>query len=239
MSTYLLIHGAGHGAWCWHNVIPHLERAGHNVVTLDLPSLGQDCTPPGDVTLEGMVGRVEASLEPIEGQVILVGHSFSGILLNVVGERHPEAIKHLVYLTAYLLPSNMSLSEVQAGDDRLAALGEEKRIVDEEAGTITIREEAIRRYYYNESPDEAVALARILLNPTPMQPASVPIETTADNYGRLKKTFISCRKDKAIPPYFQDAMLEDVPCDEVVELPTDHSPFFSSPRELASVLRSI
>jgi pimeloyl-ACP methyl ester carboxylesterase len=44
MSTFVLVHGAWHGAWCWYKIIPLLEEAGQKVVALDLPSLGMDRT---------------------------------------------------------------------------------------------------------------------------------------------------------------------------------------------------
>ena len=51
MSTFLLIHGAWHGAWCWHKLVPRLEKFGHTVIAPDLPSLGRDRTPVNRVSL--------------------------------------------------------------------------------------------------------------------------------------------------------------------------------------------
>lgn len=52
MSTYLLIHGAWHGGWCWYRVLPRLQKAGNRVITPDLPSLGIDRTPIAQISLE-------------------------------------------------------------------------------------------------------------------------------------------------------------------------------------------
>lgn len=52
MSTYVLVHGAWHGAWCWKYVTPLLENEGHKVVAPDLPGHGEDKTPIADITLE-------------------------------------------------------------------------------------------------------------------------------------------------------------------------------------------
>jgi len=51
MSTYILIHGAWHGAWCWNKVVSLLEKEGHAVVAPDLPGHGDDKTPIAKVTL--------------------------------------------------------------------------------------------------------------------------------------------------------------------------------------------
>jgi pimeloyl-ACP methyl ester carboxylesterase len=51
MSSYVLVHGAWHGGWCWDRVVSLLKRVGHNAVALDLPGSGSDITPIADVTL--------------------------------------------------------------------------------------------------------------------------------------------------------------------------------------------
>jgi pimeloyl-ACP methyl ester carboxylesterase len=48
MSTYILVHGAWHGAWYWEKVAPLLRQAGHQVIPFDLPGHGQDKTPVAD-----------------------------------------------------------------------------------------------------------------------------------------------------------------------------------------------
>jgi pimeloyl-ACP methyl ester carboxylesterase len=49
MAEFLLIHGSCHGAWCWRDVLPELERLGHSARAIDLPSHGVDQTPIKDV----------------------------------------------------------------------------------------------------------------------------------------------------------------------------------------------
>jgi pimeloyl-ACP methyl ester carboxylesterase len=51
MSTYVLIHGSWHGAWCWHKIIPRLEAAGHKVIAPDMPRHGRDLRAPGPITM--------------------------------------------------------------------------------------------------------------------------------------------------------------------------------------------
>lgn len=62
MSTYVLVHGAWFGKWCWNQVTPLLEQVGHNVITLDLPGHGNDMTPAKDITMETLVARVGEAL---------------------------------------------------------------------------------------------------------------------------------------------------------------------------------
>ena len=58
MPDILLIHGAAHGAWCWHRVIPALERLGHTARAIDLPGNGDDPTPAAPVTLDLYAGAI-------------------------------------------------------------------------------------------------------------------------------------------------------------------------------------
>lgn len=75
MSTYLLVHGAWHGAWCWRHVTPLLEQAGHQVMAPDLPGSGQDTTPLAEVSLAAYVACVTDLVDQADEPVILVGHS--------------------------------------------------------------------------------------------------------------------------------------------------------------------
>src|SRR5262249_22021755 len=73
MSTFVLVHGAWHGSWCWDKVRPSLTGRGHVVVTPDLPS---DIPGAG---LPEYLAAVESALEP-HSEVVLVAHSMSGLL---------------------------------------------------------------------------------------------------------------------------------------------------------------
>jgi len=55
MNSYVLIHGACHGAWCWEKVIPLLTQKGHKALAIDLPGNGQDKTPIKEITLKKYV----------------------------------------------------------------------------------------------------------------------------------------------------------------------------------------
>ncbi|WP_461056300.1 alpha/beta fold hydrolase [Spirosoma arcticum] len=57
MITFVLVHGAWHGAWCWKKVTPLLEANGNRVLVPDLPGHGVDKTPPATVTLDDYVKK--------------------------------------------------------------------------------------------------------------------------------------------------------------------------------------
>lgn len=58
MARFVLVHGAFTGAWIWAPLAKRLRAAGHTVDVFDLPGLGDDATPPGDVSLDSCVARL-------------------------------------------------------------------------------------------------------------------------------------------------------------------------------------
>ena len=82
MSTFVLVHGAFHGAWCWYKVIAGLEAAGHRAIAPDLPGHGLDRTPMETCTLDRYVSTVVAAIEAAEEPVVLVGHSLGGVTVS-------------------------------------------------------------------------------------------------------------------------------------------------------------
>ena len=103
MSTYLLVHGAWHGAWCWQRVTPRLQAQGHTVLSPDLPGSGEDKTPIQDVTLKAYADRICAVIDGVPEPVVLVGHSLGGMTITQSAEYRPDKIKVLVYVCAFLL----------------------------------------------------------------------------------------------------------------------------------------
>ena len=63
MSTYVLIHGSRHAAWCWYKITARLKAAGHRVIVPDLPAHGRDWTPPGQITMQDFVATITDILD--------------------------------------------------------------------------------------------------------------------------------------------------------------------------------
>lgn len=237
MSTYLLIHGAWHGAWCWYKVVPRLEKLGHRALAPDLPSLGRDKTPANRVSLplwrDFVCNILDAQPEP----VILVGHSRGGIVISEVAEQRPEKIRTLVYLTAFLPRDGESLFDLAP-----QSVGSEvvpNMVMSDDKSTSTVRDESIRSAFYGECSDEDVALARSLLLPEPTLPLATPVHLTDANFGRVPRVYIECSRDRAITPPLQKQMHTASPCKQVLSIDTDHSPFFSRPDETVAHLRTL
>jgi pimeloyl-ACP methyl ester carboxylesterase len=237
MSTFVLVHGSWHGAWCWYKVVPRLERAGHRVIAPDLPSLGKDKTPISRVSLRLWTDSICQLLDTETEPAVLVGHSRGGVVISEVAESRPEKVKLLVYLCAFLLRSGESLMQVAETDG--ASLLRPNLLLFQEQGHATVREEGIRELFYGDCHEEDVALARLLLQPEALAPSGTPIQTTEERFGRIPRVYIECRRDRTLSPSFQKQMYSAVPCERVISMDTDHSPFFSAPDELVAHLNGL
>ena len=104
MTTYVLVHGAWHGGWCWSRVARRLRAAGHEVHIPTLTGLGERAhllTP--DVGLDTHVRDVAAVLEYEDlHEVMLVGHSYAGAVIAGVAEVAAERLRRLVYLDGFV-----------------------------------------------------------------------------------------------------------------------------------------
>jgi len=234
---FVLVHGAWHGAWCWATTARLLVARGHRVTTLDLPSHGADKTSPASVTLAHYAARVIAALDSIDGPVVLVGHSMGGIVISTVAEARPTKVEKLVYLAAFLLPSGASLLDVALQDTD--SLTPANLVVRPDEGVVDVNRDAIRELFYAECEREVVDRARMLLKPNPFAPLATPLTLTDASYGRVRRFYVSCSRDRAITLATQRSMVTAMPCEAVRELNTDHSPFFSQPDRLRDVLDQI
>jgi pimeloyl-ACP methyl ester carboxylesterase len=104
MTDYVLVHGAWHGSWCWTRVRDRLAAGGHRVFTPTLTGVGERShLLSRDVGLETHVADV-ANLMLWEDlrDVVLVGHSYGGVVVRHIADRAPDRIRSLVYLDAFV-----------------------------------------------------------------------------------------------------------------------------------------
>lgn len=237
MSTYVLVHGAWHGAWCWDKVTPLLEQQGHQVITFDLPGHGQDKTPIPEVSLQAYADRIGETLTAQAQPVILVGHSMGGLAVTQAAEYWPDQIKTLIYITGFLLRNGEFL--LQFAESDVEALVLPNLILAEDQSYATLKEDALQEIFYGDCSPEDVTRAKSLLVPQPLAPFVTPMNTTAENFGRVPRVYIECLRDRAISPAIQKQMYTALPCQKVISMDTSHSPFLSAPEVLVTHLTSI
>lgn len=124
MATYLVCHGAWSAGWAWKKLRPLLRAAGHEVFTPSYTGLGERAHLAHPlVDLETHIADILGVIEAEDlADVILVGHSYGGMVATGVADRVPGRIRHLLYLDAFVPTDGQSLSDLVAGAPTAAPL---------------------------------------------------------------------------------------------------------------------
>lgn len=235
MATFVLITGAFHGAWMWEKLTPLLEGAGHNVIAPDLPGMGADTSiAAADITLDHWGEAVADVVRRAADPVILAGHSRGGLVIGEAAERVAERLAGLIYITALVVPPGKSVRELVGAD-----INAEARAPGLDRGVAAIGSEVAIPMFYNRCTTEDAAWAAAQLCPEPMLPMATPAKVTWERWGRVPRAFIECGDDRTLSIERQHILQAAAPCDPVIRLDTDHSPFLSAPAELAAAMIDI
>jgi pimeloyl-ACP methyl ester carboxylesterase len=114
MATYVLVHGGGHGGWCYQRVARLLQAEGHVVYAPTMTGLGERAhLLNADVDLYRHIEDIAAVLQYEDlRDVILVGHSYGGMVITGAADRVPERVGRLVFLDAANPVNGQSLEDV-------------------------------------------------------------------------------------------------------------------------------
>ena len=104
MATFVLVHGAWHGGWCYRDTAKALRDAGHTVFTPTHSGVGERAHQAAEnITLETHIRDVCGCIEAEElNDVILCGHSYGGMVITALADRMPDKIRGLCYLDAFV-----------------------------------------------------------------------------------------------------------------------------------------
>jgi len=225
--TFILVHGAWHGAWCWQKLTPLLEAAGARAIAPDFST---------QVTLESAADEV-ADIVDCNPDGVLVGHSLGGAVISRVAERLPSRIRRLVYLAAYLLAPGGSVAQAARAD--VSSLLAPNMIPVERGVSCTLRPEVIRDAFYGSCSDADFDFARQRLSPQSLKPLVTALDVSELEFGSVPRAYIETARDRAVSLDAQRRMQAQFPCAPVFTLDSDHSPFLSQPEALARILISI
>ncbi len=153
MTTYVLVHGGGHGGWCYLRVKQRLEAAGHEVFAPSLTGLAERShLLDASVDLETHLTDVTSLLHHWDlRDVVLVGHSYGGMVITGVADRSTDRVGKLVYLDAANPKNNMSLVDVAGPTLELARpFGETRDGIE----LVLLPAEGAGAFYGVEDPDD-------------------------------------------------------------------------------------
>ena len=229
MSTYLLIHGACHGGWCWDELASVLKSAGHQVVAPDLPcdDLDADLARCAAVAC----AAVTNAGPPAGDGLVVVGHSLGSLTAAAVAST--LATTRLVLLAGVIGAPGLRHRDIKDDDaDRDLPLGDDG-IERDAAGRFRFTPETARRALYHDcAPSQAdSAIARLRFQRS-MNNDVAPFDSWPDT----EITSIVCREDRIFSPDWSRRVTRSRLGVEPTEIDGGHSPMLSRPVELAALL---
>lgn len=225
----VFVHGAcvKDGSWWWHPTAERLAERGVASVAPALPSCGETDAPvsaagPG---LGEDVAAVRAALTASDEPTVVVAHSYGGIVAAEAAAG-VDAVRHLVLVSSYLPEPGESLSSF-GGEAPAPFLA-----IDPDAGTFTVRTEALADTFLQDCGPELQAAAT---GKTAHQSLSVlqqPVRAAA--WKDVASTYLVCAEDRGTPADRQRAFARRAT--RVVELDAGHHPFLSQPEAVRDLV---
>jgi len=232
-KTIVLVHGAWSDASSWDAVTPLLKAQGNEVINVNLAGHGKDTTSFAGITFQTYVDQVKAAIGT-RTNVVLVGHSFAGLVISQVAEEEPAQIKELIFLAAALPHDGDSLLSLAKGDPA-SHIGKALTI-DQQHGAAIIAKDAVADIFAADAPQQVQEYIAANLKPEPLAPLATPVHLTEKNFGSVKKVYIHTANDHAISYPAQQYMVKNSEVAKVYTLQSSHTPFISMPDKLAEIL---
>jgi pimeloyl-ACP methyl ester carboxylesterase len=227
-STYVLVHGAWHGGWCWKKVVPALRAAGHAVYTPTLTGLGERAHLANPaIDLATHIADVVNLLETEElSEVVLLGHSYGGMVVTGVADRAAARLRRVIYLDAFLPEDGKSLLDYLHPDRRtIINQGQIGGFVDplplEIFGVTAPKDVAwVRRHEMHQS----------------YRTFSQPIHFTGNGGAGLPRTYVHCTNPPTGSFDQFAARVRGDPGWKFHELKTGHDCMITDPRNVIRIL---
>ncbi|QEM10564.1 alpha/beta fold hydrolase [Mucilaginibacter rubeus] len=232
-KTIVLVHGAWSDASSWDAVTPLLKAQGEEVINVNLVGHGKDTTSFAGIAFQTYVDQVKAAIGT-RTNVVLVGHSFAGLVISQVAEDKPAQIKELIFLAAALPHDGDSLLSL-AQQDPASHIGKSLTI-DKEHGAAIIAKDSAADIFAADAPQQVQEYIAANLKPEPLAPLATPVHLTEKNFGSVKKVYIHTANDHAISYPAQQFMVKNNKVAKVYTLQSSHTPFISMPDKLTAIL---
>ena len=203
------------------------------MINVNLAGHGKDTTSFAGITFQTYVDQVKAAIGT-RTNVVLVGHSFAGLVISQVAEEEPAQIKELIFLAAALPHDGDSLLSLAKGDPA-SHIGKALTI-DQQHGAAIIAKDAVADLFAADAPQQVQEYIAANIKPEPLAPLATPVHLTEKNFGSVKKVYIHTANDHAISYPAQQYMDKNSEVAKVYTLQSSHTPFISMHDKLAEIL---
>lgn len=216
--TIIFVHGLWADGSSWNKVIAPLQREGYEVFSVQNPT----------TSLADDVAATKRVIERASGPVVLVGHSWGGVVITEAGA--DPRVKALVYVAAYL-------PDV---DEGIAALGSKapetqlQSYLQQVGGVLTLSKEGVQKAFANDLPEAEQNI--VYATQTPASPTVFGDKVTNASWKQKPHWYILSKNDKAINPELQRIMSKRAEA-KTTELDASHVPMLSKPNEVLKVVK--
>jgi pimeloyl-ACP methyl ester carboxylesterase len=237
MSTFVLVHGAWQSIATWDLLVPLLEKQGHRVVRPVLSGLGSDqksLSP--EITLHQHIEDISTELANLPERVILVGHSYAGMIISGVAETHPTQIQRLVFVDGFIPEDGQSALDLLP-----AEIGTYFRSVAQDHGDgWRLPGGDGQLDLWGLKPGDAREFVRARLCDFSLRCFEEPLRLPANRKVGMPATFISCvAEGYPARPFFEPfAAKARASGWKIAELNTGHACHVERPSEVANILLS-
>ncbi|AJY04018.1 alpha/beta hydrolase [Burkholderia sp. SIMBA_043] len=217
-TNVVLVHGAFADGSSWSRVIPLLEARGLHVVAVQNPlsSLADD------------TAATRRAIDAQTGPVVLVGHSWAGVVISEAG--NDAKVKSLVYVAAFAPDDGQSIADVTQGLPAPAWAGELRK---DAAGFTTLSDRAIAQDF---APDLSPAQQRVVAaTQGPWYGGCISEKVTRAAWHAKPSSFVVATQDRMIDPKLQDAMAKRIGA-TVTHVRASHVAMLSQPKAVADAI---
>jgi len=226
-ATAVFVHGGWHDGWSWHLVRELLDAQGVPSVALDLPM----------TTLEQDASVLSSALAAIDGDAIVVAHSWGGTVATLGAAGAPN-VRHLIYIAATLTEAGYpTLPRSSSAPVKGRETMRSRVVIETDTTTVIDREASLEVFYHDVHPFLSRQAASRL---RPFQKTGYDVvETDAVAAWRtIPTTYVVCSQDRMIHPETQREMAAAAGA-KVLEWSSSHSPFLSHPDLVADLVAEI
>lgn len=238
-KTVVLVHGAWHGGWCWRDVRIQLEAKGHRVFTPTLTGLADRAhLLSKDVGLDTHINDVTALIDYYDlSDIILVGHSYGGMVITAVADARKTKIAEIVYLDAALPENGQNM--ITQGPERSPAIIEQTRQALAKLAPDGVGMGAFPPEFLGIPTDHpSYSWVAEKLTPHPLKTWLDPITLENGGSAGLKRSYIHCTAP-ALPnssfPYHAEQVQADASW-VYHDLATGHDAMVTAPDDIVRIL---
>jgi pimeloyl-ACP methyl ester carboxylesterase len=235
MGTYVLVHGAWHTGRELEPVAESIAAAGHKAFTPTIKG-----NRPADPRNVGLAEAIESivdyvALDDLE-DLVLVGHSYGGMIITGVADKVPDRIRRLVYWNAFVPNAGESVTDMLPSGyvELFNAVAAERG-----DGSVVLPFPIWREAFINDADLETATRAYSVLNPHPLKTLSDKISLNANPAEMpIAKSYVNCTEDISLPHEYpwHPRLSQKLGLFRLIQIPGSHEVCFSSPVRLAQAI---